>query len=246
MSGLAANSVVSNAAIQTRGLGKVFGEGRQRVTALDDVSLALRSGEMTLLMGPSGSGKSSMIAALGGLQAPDAGQVIASGQDLWSRSSRQITRFRRDHCGFVFQSVGLFPALGARDQIALPLTFLGWSVGEARHAACEALDWVGLADRQESRPSEMSGGQNQRVAIARMLAKKPTLIFCDEPTSALDGKNGANIAELLKRAAARHNAMILCVTHDERLVPHADRILHIEDGRITSDSEKEDSHAASR
>lgn len=246
MTSLAKQLATTDMAIQTRGVGKVFGEGRQRVTALDDVSIKLRSGQMTLLMGPSGSGKSSMIAALGGLQPPDTGQVIASGQDLWSRSSRQITRFRRDHCGFVFQSGGLFPALGARDQIALPLTFLGWSAAEAKHAACEALDWVGLADRQDSRPSEMSGGQNQRVAIARMLAKKPTLIFCDEPTSALDGKNGANIAELLKRAAARHNAMILCVTHDERLVPHADRILHIEDGRITSDSEEDGSHATSR
>lgn len=246
MTGLSANIATSDLAIETHGLGKVFGEGRQRVVALDNVSLTLRSGEMTLLMGPSGSGKSSMIAALGGLQAPDTGQVIASGQDLWSRSSRRITRFRRDYCGFVFQSGGLFPALGARDQIALPLIFLGWSSGAAKLAACEALDWVGLANRQESRPSEMSGGQNQRVAIARMLAKKPTLIFCDEPTSALDGKNGANIAELLKRAASRHNAMILCVTHDERLVPHADRILHIEDGRITSDSEEDGSHVASR
>lgn len=239
-------AATTDIAIQTRGLGKVFGEGWQRVVALDNVSVELRSGEMTLLMGPSGSGKSSMIAALGGLQAPDTGQVIASGEDLWSRSGRTITRFRRDHCGFVFQSGGLFPALGARDQIALPLIFLGWPAGEATRAACEALDWVGLADRQSSRPSEMSGGQNQRVAIARMLAKKPTLIFCDEPTSALDGKNGANIAALLKRAAALHNAMILCVTHDERLVPYADRILHIEDGRITSDSEEEGSHAASR
>ncbi len=246
MTSLAKQSPTTVAAIQTCGLGKVFGEGRQRVVALDDVSIELCSGQMTLLMGPSGSGKSSMIAALGGLQAPDTGQVIALGEDLWSRSSRKITRFRRDHCGFVFQSGGLFPALGARDQIALPLTFLGWSAAEAKRSACEALDWVGLADRQDSRPSEMSGGQNQRIAIARMLAKKPTLIFCDEPTSALDGKNGANIAELLKQAAARHNAMILCVTHDERLVPHADRILHIEDGRITSDSEEDKPYAANR
>ena len=222
--------------VTTDGLGKIFGSKQQRVTALDNVSVSLYGGELTLLMGPSGSGKSSMIASLGGLQAPDSGSVTAFGENLWKQSARKVNKFRREYCGFVFQSVGLFPALTAAQQIMLPLTYLGWSHKEARQKAQETLDWVGLGDRYYSRPNEMSGGQNQRVAIARMLAKNPRLIFCDEPTSALDGVNGARVAELLKQAARDHNAMILCVTDDERLRPFADRVLQIEDGKIIDDS----------
>ncbi len=222
--------------VTTDGLGKVFGSKQQRVTALDNISLSLYGGELTLLMGPSGSGKSSMIASLGGLQKPDSGIVTAFEKNLWKQTSWGVNKFRRDHCGFVFQSVGLFPALTALQQIMLPLTYLGWSHKAARKKAQETLDWVGLGDRHYSRPNEMSGGQNQRVAIARMLAKQPRLIFCDEPTSALDSVNGARVAELLKDAARLNDAMILCVTHDERLRPYADRVLEIEDGKITHDS----------
>ncbi len=226
--------------IAATNLGKHFGHTKQRVVALDGIDISLWGGEMTLLMGPSGSGKSSMIASLGGLQKPDTGTVMSLGKDLWKLSGREtINKFRREHCGFVFQSVGLFPALSALNQIVLPLTYLGQSMKQARKTARQELEEVGLEDRHYSRPNEMSGGENQRVAIARMLAKKPKLIFCDEPTSALDGVNGAKVANLLKKAARTHNAMILCVTHDDRLRPFADRILHIEDGQIISDSREE-------
>ena len=225
--------------ISCEGVRKVFGQKRQRVVALDNVDLKLWRGELTLLMGPSGSGKSSIIASLGGLQKPDGGIVTAFGENLWAKSGIKLNRFRRQHCGFVFQSVGLFPALTAIDQITLPLSYLGIDSKTAKRAAEKALDDVGLSDRHFSRPNEMSGGENQRVALARMLAKSPALIFCDEPTSALDGKNGANVAGLLRQAATDYNAMILCVTHDERLRPFADRILEIEDGQIISDSKKE-------
>lgn len=225
--------------ITCEGVRKVFGQKRQRVVALDHIDLKLWRGELTLLMGPSGSGKSSIIASLGGLQKPDGGTVMAFDQNLWANSNVQLNRFRRQHCGFVFQAVGLFPALTAIDQIILPLSYLGFDSKTAKRAAEKALDDVGLSNRQFSRPDEMSGGENQRVALARMLAKSPALIFCDEPTSALDGKNGANVAGLLRQAASDYNAMILCVTHDERLRPFADRILEIEDGRIISDSKKE-------
>ncbi|MGJ8562549.1 MAG: ABC transporter ATP-binding protein [Alphaproteobacteria bacterium] len=225
--------------ITCEGVRKVFGQKRQRVVALDHIDLKLWRGELTLLMGPSGSGKSSIIASLGGLQKPDGGTVKAFDQNLWANSNFWLNRFRRQHCGFVFQAVGLFPALTAIDQIILPLSYLGFDSKTAKRAAEKALDDVGLSNRQFSRPDEMSGGENQRVALARMLAKSPALIFCDEPTSALDGKNGANVAGLLRQAASDYNAMILCVTHDERLRPFADRILEIEDGRIISDSKKE-------
>ncbi len=214
------------------GVGKHFGQGIGKITALDNVDISLHAGQMTLLRGPSGSGKSSLVAALGGLQPPDEGSIKVFGEEIWGRGERHINRYRREHCGFVFQTVGLFPALSAIEQIALPLTYMGHSVKEAKARAQRALDEVGLGDRGGSLPGEMSGGQNQRVAIARMLAKNPKIIFCDEPTSALDRENGVRVAELLQTAAHNHNAVVLCVTHDDRLIPFADRVLDIEDGRI--------------
>jgi putative ABC transport system ATP-binding protein len=221
--------------ISARGVCKVFGAGERAVTALDDVDLELYRGELTLLMGPSGSGKSSLVAAMGGLQGPDTGEVCALGENLWEKSRREVDRFRRDHCGFVFQTVSLFPSLTALQQIALPLTYMGVEVSLAIARAEKSLDEVGLLSRAFSKPGQLSGGENQRVAIARMLAKDPSLIFADEPTAALDTLNGHMVIELLQRSARTHNAMVLCVTHDTRLREHADRVVTIEDGHILSD-----------
>jgi len=222
-------------AIESSALCKTFEQGGATVVALDSVDIELREGEMTLLMGPSGSGKSTFISALGGLQAPSGGEVLFKGESLWSLSERRLNQFRREYCGFVFQSGGLFPSLTALQQIAIPLTYVGMSRVKAVEKAATVLAEVGLGDREDSLPGEMSGGQNQRVAIARMLAKDPYLIFCDEPTSALDSENGAVVARLLQQTAHERNAMILCVTHDERLMPFADRVLRIADGRIVAD-----------
>ncbi|WP_291889840.1 ABC transporter ATP-binding protein [Maricaulis sp.] len=229
---------MSGFAISATGLRKTFGKGAARVAALKGVDLRLRAGELTLLMGPSGSGKSTLVAALGGLQRPDEGEVLALDEAIWRRKGGALTAFRRRHCGFVFQSVGLFPSLTALEQIMIPLTYIGFDRTAARKLALQALDEVGLAGRETSRPGEMSGGENQRVAIARMIAKEPRLIFCDEPTSSLDRDNGALVAALLHRAAKDHNAMVLCVTHDDRLVPHADRVIEMEDGHLKTDSER--------
>lgn len=221
---------MSRAIIQAVDIRKSFGEERSEVIALDGVSLDLFCGELTLLMGPSGSGKSSLIAALGGLQAPDSGAVIFDGLDLWGRASSDVMAFRRQNCGYVFQSGGLFSALTALDQIAIPLTYLGFDKNDATSRAIAVLEEVGLGGRLDARPGEMSGGQNQRVAIARMLAKNPKLMFCDEPTSSLDGEAGARIAVLLREAAVSRNTMVLCVTHDSRLMPFADRVIKMNDG----------------
>lgn len=191
---------------------------------------------MTMLVGPSGSGKTSLLAALGGLQAPDEGSVIAFNENVWGSKSPSVRRYREKYCGYVFQSVGLFPALNALEQVAIPLKFLGHSNEVAKKTAINILEEVGLANKLGAKPHQMSGGENQRVAIARMLAKGPKLIFCDEPTSALDGENGAHIAKLLLDIASKKSAMILCVTHDERLMSYADRIIKIEDGSIIDDS----------
>jgi putative ABC transport system ATP-binding protein len=225
----------SGTAIAAHGLTKRFKTGRTHIEVLKAVDFDARHGDVTMVMGPSGSGKSTLIACLSGLLKPDAGSVSAMGEELWSYRPGKIDRFRLDHCGFIFQGFNLFSSLNALDQVALILKFKGFSRSEARRRAEIALDEVGLTNRLRQRPSEMSGGEKQRVAIARALAKEPQLLFADEPTSALDGETGQVITKLLQRAAKQHGAAVVCVTHDPRLEAYADRIIHIEDGRILSD-----------
>jgi putative ABC transport system ATP-binding protein len=222
-------------ALVARGLKKRFKTGRTHIEVLKSVDFEALHGEVTMVMGPSGSGKSTLVAALSGLLRPDAGQVEAMGQDLWSLKSGKIDRFRLDHCGFIFQGFNLFPALTALQQVEIILKYKGYSRSEARRKAATALTEVGLEMRMNSRPSEMSGGEKQRVAIARALAKDPQLLFADEPTSALDGENGQVVIKLLQRAAKSFGAAVICVTHDPRLESYADRIIHIEDGLILDD-----------
>ena len=164
--------------------------------------------------------------------------MTALGEDLWSRSAGRIDRFRLDHCGFVFQGFNLFPALTALQQVTTVLRYKGMTRKAARERAIEALTEVGLEQRMHQRPSELSGGEKQRVAIARALAKAPSLVFADEPTSALDGENGQMVIRLLRRAAKEHGAAVICVTHDPRLEAFADRVVHLEDGRILRTSRR--------
>jgi putative ABC transport system ATP-binding protein len=219
-------------ALSAKGLVKRFKTGRNQVTVLKGVDFHAEHGAVTMVMGPSGSGKSTLIAALSGLLRPDEGAVNALGQDLWSRGATRIDRFRLDHCGFIFQGFNLFPALTALEQVTIVLKYQGFSRKEARRIAIESLDEVGLKPRMNQRPSELSGGEKQRIAIARAVAKRPSLLFADEPTSSLDGENGQIVIRLLRRAAVEHNAAVICVTHDPRLEGFADRIIHLEDGRI--------------
>jgi putative ABC transport system ATP-binding protein len=222
-------------AIRASGIVRHFVTGKVVHTVLDGVDLAIEAGQLTLMMGPSGSGKSTLLAVISGLLRPDAGQVEAMGVDLWRLSDKRIDAFRLANCGFVFQGFNLFPALTAEEQVALPLTYQGLKSAEARRRAVEALDAVGLEARRHLRPLELSGGEKQRVAIARALAKQPQLIFADEPTSALDSANGQTVVRLLHEAARSRGAAVLCVTHDPRLVAHADRVVSLEDGQIRSD-----------
>jgi putative ABC transport system ATP-binding protein len=226
--------IVSNIsmALTASGLVKRFRTGRNTVEVLKGVDFSARHGQVTMVMGPSGSGKSTLIAALSGLLRPDEGSVSALGEDLWKVSAGRIDRFRLQHCGFIFQGFNLFPALTALEQVTLVLRHQGLSRSEARRVAEEALDEVGLKSRMRQRPGELSGGEKQRVAIARAIAKRPALLFADEPTSALDGENGQIVIRLLRRAAVEHQAAVVCVTHDTRLEAFADRVVHMEDGRI--------------
>ena len=219
-------------ALAATSLTKRFRSGRGFVEVLRGVDFEAMHGEVTMVMGPSGSGKSTLIATLSGLMKPDGGQVMALGEDLWSRRPGKIDRFRLDHCGFVFQGFNLFPALTALQQVTTVLKYKGVPKRTARAMAEEALIEVGLDKRMHQRPDALSGGEKQRVAIARALAKRPTLLFADEPTSSLDGENGQIVTRLLRRAAKEHGAAVICVTHDPRLEAFADRIVHLEDGRI--------------
>jgi putative ABC transport system ATP-binding protein len=223
-------------AIEATGLVKRFKTGRTFIEVLKAVDFDARHGDVTMVMGPSGSGKSTLIAALSGLLKPEEGKVRAlEADDLWKWSPGRIDRFRLDHCGFIFQGFNLFPALTARQQVMTALHYQGASASEARDRAQAALEEVGMGPKVNQRPSELSGGEKQRVAIARALAKNPNLIFADEPTSALDGENGQVVIRLLRRAATERGAAVICVTHDPRLEAYADRVIHIEDGRILDD-----------
>jgi putative ABC transport system ATP-binding protein len=234
---------MTDAALQAKGLRKSFKTGRTLIEVLRGVDFEALHGELTLVMGPSGSGKSTLVAALSGLLRPDEGEVSALGQTLWRLAPGRIDRFRLDHCGFIFQGFNLFPALTATQQIEVVLRQQGVPSALARRTAAQALDEVGMAPRMNQRPAELSGGEKQRVAIARALAKQPRLLFADEPTSALDGENGQVVIRLLQRAAKSHDAAVVCVTHDPRLEAYADRVIHIEDGRILDDRRRAPSAA---
>ena len=226
---------MTKTAISAHGLYKRFKTGRTHIEVLKRVDFDALHGDVTMVMGPSGSGKSTLVATLSGLLKPDEGQVTGMGEDLWNLKSTKLDRFRLDHCGFIFQGFNLFAALTALQQVEIILKYKGMPRRQAREKAAQALTEVGLESKLGQRPSELSGGEKQRVAIARALAKDPQLIFADEPTSALDGENGQVVIKLLHRAAKQHGAAVICVTHDPRLEVYADRIIHLEDGRILDD-----------
>lgn len=224
----------------SQSISRAFDTGKVRLKVIKDSSLTIQPGELTLVMGPSGSGKSTMLSMMSGLLRPDTGHVLALGVDLWSLNEAELDRFRLENCGFVFQGFNLFSGLTALENVILPLQYLGVRGTEASTRARRALDEVGLGTRTQRRPAELSGGEKQRVAIARALVKNPALIFADEPTSALDKSNGQIVIDLLKRIAADHRATVLGVTHDPRLLFHADRVIELEDGNVVRDHRTSD------
>lgn len=220
-----------------RNIGKSLGHGAGRVRALKGVSLSIGAGELTLLMGPSGSGKTTLLTILGCLLTADAGSLTINGEVTDKLKPEKLARIRREQIGFIFQSYNLFPTLTALENTALALDVRGEPLARAKEQARLALDSVGLSHKLNSFPSEMSGGEQQRVAIARALVGEPAIILADEPTSSLDAKNGQAVMELLARISHENDKAVLTVTHDPRTEAFADRIVYIEDGRITdSDS----------
>ena len=221
--------------LEAREVVKVLGSGAARVRALDGVSLSLRSGEVALLMGPSGSGKTTLLSILGCMLTPTEGTLHVAGYSTEGLGAEKLAQLRREHVGFIFQSYHLFPTLTALDNVRLALDLRGQRRGRAKRKARDALEQVGLGHKLRSYPRQLSGGEQQRVAIARAIVGEPSAILADEPTAALDGKNGHAIMSILADIAATQGCGVLVVTHDTRLLPFANRIIHIEDGRITGE-----------
>ncbi len=214
---------------------KTFGDGATSRIALNEVSIDLMPGELALLMGPSGSGKSTLLAVLSGLLRPDGGQVMARTDDgevdLWSLPDKSREQYRLAHTGFIFQGYNLFPALSASQQLEIVLRWGGGvRGGKARRQSEEMLDRLGLLKMRKKLPTQLSGGEKQRVAIGRALVKNPQFLFCDEPTSALDWENGQQVIGLLREAAHSRGATIFVVSHDHRMLPFVDVCYHLVDG----------------
>jgi putative ABC transport system ATP-binding protein len=209
---------------------KVYGSAENAVTALDGVSLSLPAGSFTAVMGPSGSGKSSLLQCAAGLVRPDGGLVMVDGEEMTGANEAELTKFRRRRIGFVFQQYNLMSTLTVAQNTVLPLKLAGRRIDRAR--AREILTQVGLGDRLGHRPDELSGGQLQRVAIARALVTEPGLIFADEPTGALDLRSARDVLRLLQEAVRVHGRTVVMVTHDPVAASYADSVLFLADGRL--------------
>ncbi len=218
---------ISHPAFAATGLTKVYGEGSAAVHALRGVDLTIPEGEFVVLLGPSGSGKSTLLNILGGLDRPSAGSVTFEDTSLTDMDDAELTRYRRDHVGFVFQFYNLMPSLNARENVELVT-----EISRDPMDPSEALALVGLDQRETHFPSEMSGGEQQRVAIARAVAKRPTVLFCDEPTGALDSTTGRAVLKVLTDVNEQLGTTVIIVTHAASTAQLADRVIHFADGTI--------------
>lgn len=229
-------------AITINGIVKEFSAGSQMIRVLHGIDAEIRSGELTYLVGESGSGKTTMISIIAGILYPTDGSVSVFGQDIYSLSDNDLVRFRLSNIGFIFQQYNLIPTLTAAENAAVPLVAAGMKRDEAVERGRAMLDKLNIADQAEKLPRQLSGGQQQRVAIARALVHEPRLVVCDEPTAALDAKSGRRVMDLLREVALAPERTVIIVTHDNRIFDLADRILVMEDGRITHDGKDMPDH----
>ena len=221
---------MSEPLVQIRDVHKIYPRGAERVDVLKGLDLDVPSGEFLALMGPSGSGKTTLLNLIGGLDQPTSGQVVVGGRDLTRASSRDLARWRAGHVGFVFQFYNLLPVLTAARNIELPLLLTRLSRADRKKHVDAALELVGLSDRADHYPSQLSGGQEQRVGIARAIVNDPTLLLCDEPTGDLDRQTASEILDLLTELNRQHGKTVIMVTHDPLAAKRAGRVLHVDKG----------------
>lgn len=221
--------------LHTKNLKKIYGDGENQVKALDGIHLSIKQGEFVSIVGTSGSGKSTLLHMLGGLDQPTEGNVFVDGKDIFSMKKDALTIFRRRKIGFVFQAFNLVPVLNVYENIVLPIELDGNPVD--KKYVEEVITLLGLEEKVNSMPNQLSGGQQQRVAIARALATKPAIVLADEPTGNLDSKTSQDVLSLLKITGQKFNQTIVMITHNEEIAQMADRIVHIEDGKIVGGGE---------
>ena len=214
-------------------LSKIYGTGENEVRALDDVSFSVEKGQFVAIVGPSGSGKSTLLHILGGVDKPTSGKVFLEGQDVFAQKEDQLAIFRRRQVGLIYQFYNLIPVLNVTENITLPVLLDGRKVNQDRLA--ELLETLNLKGREKHLPNQLSGGQQQRVSIGRALMNSPAVVLADEPTGNLDSKNSQEILELLRFSNKRYGQTLIVITHDESIALQADRIITVEDGRITKD-----------
>lgn len=222
--------------VRTESLTKIYGDADRQVCALDRISLTIEAGEFVAIMGPSGSGKSTLLYLLGGLEKPTSGRVWINQNDLSTMNDDGLSQMRRQQIGFVFQFYNLIPVLTAQENVAMPLILDGTPRHNAIQQADSALEKVGLSVRKTHRPLELSGGEQQRVAVARALVTEPALILGDEPTGNLDSRSSDEIVGLLRTIVDQWGRTLVLVTHDPRVAAHADRIIFLKDGRIVDEN----------
>lgn len=214
-------------------LSKIYGKGENEVRALDDVSFSVEKGQFVAIIGPSGSGKSTLLHILGGVDRPTAGKVFLEGQDVFAQNEDQLAIFRRRQVGLIYQFYNLIPVLNVTENITLPVLMDGRRVNQERLE--DLLTTLALKGREKHLPNQLSGGQQQRVSIGRALMNSPAVVLADEPTGNLDSKNSQEIVELLKLSNKQYGQTLVIITHDESIALQADRIITIEDGKITRD-----------
>ena len=220
--------------VEIRGVTKTYRRGSERIEVLHGVDLDIPQGDFLALMGPSGSGKTTLLNLIGGLDTPTGGQIVIGGQRIDQLSSRELARWRAAHVGFVFQFYNLMPVLSAQRNVELPLLLTSLSAAERRRRANIALTLVGLGDRARHKPRELSGGQEQRVAIARVIVSDPTLLICDEPTGDLDRATAAEVLTLLQMLNREHGKTVVMVTHDPKAAEYARRRLLLDKGTLAN------------
>ena len=219
--------------LRVENLTKVYGKGENEVRALDGVSFSVNKGEFIAVIGPSGSGKSTLLHILGGVDRPTSGKVFMDGKDVYAQNEDQLAIFRRRQVGLIYQFYNLIPVLNVTENITLPVLMDGQKVNRDRLK--ELITTLGLTGRENHLPNQLSGGQQQRVSIGRALMNAPAVVLADEPTGNLDSKNSKEIVELLKVSNEKYGQTLLVITHDESIALQADRIISIDDGKITKD-----------